>query len=106
MSVYVPVKLRRQIREKFHDRCAYCQSSEALMAVKFEFEHITPLSAGGKSQFENLCLACPTCNRHKSSRESGTDKVTGEQTALFHHPGTHDTESSRTAPRPAILGGI
>ncbi len=37
MSVYVPVKL------------------------SFEFEHITPLSAGGKNAFENLCLACPTC---------------------------------------------
>jgi hypothetical protein len=84
MSVYVPVKLRRQIREKFCDRCAYCQSSEALMAVTFEFEHITPLSAGGRSLFENLCLACPTCNRHKASRNSGTDSVTGEQIMLFN----------------------
>ncbi len=30
MSVYVPVKLRRQLREKFHDSCAYCRSSESL----------------------------------------------------------------------------
>jgi hypothetical protein len=84
MSVYVPVKLRRQLREKFHDRCAYCQSSEALMAVTFEFEHITPLSAGGKNAFENLCLACPTCNRRKASRRSGIDPVTGERVDLFH----------------------
>jgi hypothetical protein len=59
MSVYVPIKLQRQIYARFGDRCAYCQTSEALMPVTFEFEHITPLSEGGKTVFENLCWACP-----------------------------------------------
>ena len=44
MSVYIPVKLERQVREKFGERCAYCQSSEALMAVTFEFELMFSLS--------------------------------------------------------------
>lgn len=84
MSVYIPVKLKRQVRKKFGDRCAYCQSSEALMAVTFEFEHVTPLSSGGKTAFENLCLARPTCNRRKASRQSGIDEATKERVDLFH----------------------
>jgi len=35
-------------------------------------------------EFENLCLACPTCNRLKANRTSATDPATGETTALFH----------------------
>jgi HNH endonuclease len=84
MSVYVPVKLQRQIRKQFCDRCAYCQTSEALMAITFEFEHITPQSIGGLTRLENLCLACPPCNRHKSNRQSAIDAETGEQIRFFH----------------------
>jgi hypothetical protein len=84
MSVYVPIKLQRQIYARFGDRCAYCQTSEALMPVTFEFEHITPLSEGGKTVFENLCWACPTCNRSKASRQTGIDALTGELVKLFH----------------------
>jgi hypothetical protein len=54
------------------------------MAVTFEFEHITPLSAGDKNALENLCLACPTGNRRKASRRSGIDAATGERVSLFH----------------------
>ena len=53
MSGYVPVKLQRQIRKQFCDRCAYCQTSEALMAITFEFEHIatpTPMRYRLKSK--------------------------------------------------------
>lgn len=51
--------------------------------VTFEVEHIMPISLGGMTQFENLCLACPTCNRHKSNRVVGfTDD--GTESRLFH----------------------
>jgi hypothetical protein len=64
-------------------RCAYCQSSETLTVVTFEVEHIQPLSLGGQTEFENLCLACPTCNRHKANRVIGlTDE--GAEARLFH----------------------
>ena len=63
-------------------RCAYCQSSEALTVVTVELEHIRPLSLCGQTEFENLCLACPTCNRHKANRLIGlTDK--GAEARLF-----------------------
>ncbi len=83
MSVYIPAELRRRVRAHFLQRCAYCQSSEALTVVTFEVEHIQPLSLGGQTDFENLCLACPTCNRHKANRVMGlTDD--GTETRLFH----------------------
>ena len=51
--------------------------------MTFEVEHILPLSLGGPTEFENLCLACPTCNRHKSNRVAGiTDE--GLESRLFH----------------------
>lgn len=84
MSVYIPAELRRQVRKIFVDRCAYCQTAEELTAVTFEVEHIIPRVAGGKTSLENLCLACPTCNRYKAHRQSATDPVTNEQVPLFH----------------------
>lgn len=83
MSVYIAAELRRRVRAHFFQRCAYCQSSEALTVVTFEVEHIQPLSVGGQTTFENLCLACPSCNRHKANRVFGvTDE--GTQARLFH----------------------
>jgi len=84
VSVYIPVELQRQIRRRFADCCAYCRTAEALTATTFEFEHIIPRSAGGETVFDNLCLACPTCNRYKATRQTIPDSLTGESVALFH----------------------
>jgi hypothetical protein len=54
------------------------------MAVTFEIEHIIPVSADGQSVFENLCLACPMCNRYKANRQIVVDAITHQETALFH----------------------
>ncbi len=83
MSVYIPVELRRSVRAHFSQRCAYCQSSEALTVVTFEVEHIRPLSLGGQTDFENLCLACPACNRFKANRVTGLTEE-GVEARLFH----------------------
>ena len=84
MSAYVPTTLRQQIRSQFANCCAYCRTAELLTATTFEFEHIVPLSANGKTVFSNLCLSCPTCNRHKAARQVGLDPQTGEIVSLFH----------------------
>lgn len=49
MSAYIPVELQRQIRARFANCCAYCRTVEALTVTTFEFEHITPRSAGGET---------------------------------------------------------
>lgn len=83
MSEYVPVELRTRIRDHFRHCCAYCQSDESLTVVTFEVEHVVPRSLDGITAFENLGLACPTCNRFKSNRMTGkTDS--GLESRLFH----------------------
>jgi hypothetical protein len=84
LSEHIPLALRREIREHFLQCCAYCQSSEALTVVTFEVEHIVPRSLGGKTEFNNLCLACPSCNRHKSNRLTGI--IYGDIAAPLFHP--------------------
>lgn len=84
MTVYIPVDLQRKVRTRFSNRCAYCQTPEELSVAIFEFEHIHPRSAGGTTEFENLCFSCPTCNRYKAGRTTANDPVTLQEVALFH----------------------
>ncbi|MFC1975775.1 HNH endonuclease [Chloroflexota bacterium] len=84
MSVYIPVELQRKVRTHFSDRCTYCQTAEALTVAIFEIEHIIPRSAQGQTIFENLCLACPTCNRYKANRQEALDPISNEMVPLFH----------------------
>jgi hypothetical protein len=84
MKVYISVDLQRQVRERFANCCAYCRTAETLTVSLFEFEHIIPRSAGGATAFDNLCLACPTCNRYKSDLISAPDPVTLDDVPLFH----------------------
>jgi hypothetical protein len=84
MSAYIAVELQHRVRQHFGNCCAYCRTAENLTAVTFEFEHIVPRSDGGVSEFENLCLACPSCNRYKSDLTVASDPVTQEPAGLFH----------------------
>lgn len=84
MSIYVPAALRRRVANHFAYCCAYCRTAENLTVAIFEFEHITPRSAGGETVFENICFSCPTCNRYKADRTNATDPDTQEVVALFH----------------------
>ena len=84
MSAYISVELQRQIRDKFSNCCAYCLTAEFLTATTFEFEHIIPRSNGGETVFENLCLACPSCNRFKAVRKNTIDPVTEISTPFFN----------------------
>ncbi len=85
MSVYIPIELQRKIRNYFSDCCAYCRTAEALTVTNFEFEHIIPLSAGGETVFENLCLACPSCNRYKGTRQTAIPILRMKLNYLIHN---------------------
>ena len=84
MSAYISVDLQRQIRDKFSNCCAYCLTAEFLTATTFEFEHIIPRSNGGKTVFENLCLACPSYNRYKADKQNTLDPVTETSIPFFN----------------------
>jgi hypothetical protein len=84
VTVYIPADLQRKIRTRFSSRCAYCQTPEDMSVAIFEFEHIIPRSTGGRTDFENLCLSCPTCNRYKAGHSAALDPITQQNVALFH----------------------
>ena len=84
MSAYISNELRRRVREFFSDCCAYCHTAERLTVVTFEIDHITPSFAGGSTTVQNLCLACPMCNRYKAGRTAAADPTTGEVVELYH----------------------
>jgi hypothetical protein len=84
MSAYIPAELQRVVRQRFGNCCAYCGTAEHLTATVFEFEHIVPRSAGGATSLDNLCLACPMCNRYKSDALSAIDPQTAAETRFFH----------------------
>ena len=80
----VPVSLRRLVIARAQGRCAYCRNDEAWMGVTFEIDHIIPGIHGGKTSIDNLCLCCPSCNRHKSSKTRAVDPITDTETPIFH----------------------
>jgi hypothetical protein len=84
MTAYIPVELRRQVRADAGRRCGYCRSSEALMGMPLEIEHIIPESMGGLTVRENLWLACHRCNKFKADRIQAIDPLTEESAPLFN----------------------
>jgi len=62
------------------------------MGVTFEIDHISPRLRDGKASLDNLCLSCPSCNRHKSTRTQAVDPATGAATPLFHPTHEHWSE--------------
>lgn len=84
MSVYIPVALRRQARLDAKMRCGYCLSSEAVIGIALEIEHIHPTSLGGETVRQNLWLACHRCNQCKNNRIRAVDPVTQEEVTLFN----------------------
>ncbi len=80
----VPEELSRAVRARAGARCQYCQMHESLQGATFHIEHVIPQCQGGRSDLENLALACPGCNLHKGSRITAIDPATGQDVRLFH----------------------
>lgn len=51
---------RREIKEKWEHKCAYCESTENLT-----IDHIVPQSKGGIDFTKNVVCACHNCNQSK-----------------------------------------
>ena len=57
---------------------------QSLQGGTFHIDHIVPLADGGTDGADNLCLACPGCNLHKSDRRFGFDRESGVNAPLFN----------------------
>ncbi|MCY3833551.1 MAG: HNH endonuclease signature motif containing protein [Chloroflexi bacterium] len=80
---YIPLRFRKAVRQRANGQCEYCQAQE-LIGVLLVVDHIKPLSSGGETDIENLCLACFHCNSYKSDFRIGTDLETGFESPLFN----------------------
>lgn len=47
-------------------------------------DHSVPLSAGGKTELENLCLSCISCNGAKHKFQMGIDPASQLEVPLFN----------------------
>lgn len=51
-----------------HNECFYCDKQISYAdRESYHIEHRVPVYWGGKSEYSNLCLACPSCNMTKST---------------------------------------
>ncbi|MCB0213760.1 MAG: HNH endonuclease [Anaerolineae bacterium] len=84
MSSYIPAQIRKHVLERDRGLCAYCRSSEKLMGITFELDHIVPEAAEGTATIDNLCLSCPNCNRYKGAKQTALDPISKSEVLLFH----------------------
>jgi hypothetical protein len=77
--------LRSLVRRRADDVCEYCRLPQtSSRIVGFHVEHIIARQHGGKSEPDNLALACSCCNYHKGPNIAGLDPDTGHLVTLFH----------------------
>jgi hypothetical protein len=57
---------------------------QSLQGATFHIEHIVPNAHGGTDDPDNLALACPSCNLHKSDRTEVADPASGAMILLFN----------------------
>jgi hypothetical protein len=74
---------RQRVTERAHGLCEYCQSAE-IIVVTMEVDHIIPISAGGETHLDNLCLVCRGCNSFKHVFLTAIDPDTNQNAALFN----------------------
>lgn len=73
-----PKFCRRSILLRDRFRCQYC--GEQFQSHELTFDHVTPRSAGGRTEWSNILSACISCNTRKrnsmpnySGRKGGDD---------------------------------
>ena len=63
----IPAKMRRAVRLRAGNRCEYCGIHEDDTEFGCEVDHILSEKHLGKTELDNLALACFFCNRNKGS---------------------------------------
>ncbi len=73
IRLIVPVKKEKAVKFSRHGiyaidkgRCQYCGCR--VSRREFQYEHVIPRTQGGKTCWENIVVACMTCNQKKAGR--------------------------------------
>jgi len=56
----------------------------AITGARLVVDHIIPEAAGGQTVWDNLCVACHSCNEFKGALTEAEDPVSGTRVRLFH----------------------
>jgi len=80
----IPRSLRQRVVAESRNQCAYCHTLTSVTGARLVVDHIIPQAAGGETVWENLCLACHSCNEFKGAQVEAQDPLTGESVPLFH----------------------
>lgn len=76
--------LRATIASSAGNRCGYCLTDERITGHRPTIDHIIPEAKGGKTEEENLWLACISCNQFKGARLNARDPETDRFVRLFN----------------------
>lgn len=80
----VSAEIRLEVIIRSNGFCEYCRSNSKFADSPFDVEHILPQSKGGKSELDNLALACHGCNLFKSNKTEFFDVATDKIVRLFN----------------------
>jgi hypothetical protein len=83
-KAHISRSLRQRVAAEFRNRCAYCHTLTAVTGARLVIDHIVPEAADGQTVWENLCLACHSCNEFKGAQVEALDPLTGKHAPLFH----------------------
>ena len=78
--------LWEQVWQRAEEICEYCRMPQLYDPMPFQVDHIIAQQHHGPTVFENLALACLSCNNHKGPNIAGIDREGGrdEVVRLFH----------------------
>ena len=85
MSRYISDTIRKLVFNRADYRCEYCRMPQAYTLFSFQIDHIRSLKHGGKTDLDNLALACGLCNLHKGT-DLGTALSKTRHITPFFHP--------------------
>ena len=80
----IPRSLQRRVAAESRNQCAYCHTLTSITGARPVIDHIIPEAEGGQTAWENLCVACHSCNEFKGAQVETQDPLTGEQVPLYH----------------------
>lgn len=80
----ISTKNRREVIRRAKGFCEYCCSDSKFADSPFDIDHIIPESEDGKSELENLALACHGCNLFKSNKQNFFDSFSDKEVRLFN----------------------
>lgn len=87
MSRYIGESLREEVELRANGICEYCRIAIEDTYFGGEIDHIISLKHRGKTEPENLALACQPCNRNKGS-DLGSISQKSNQLIRFFNPRT------------------